>query len=108
LLQECKKCQGETWQERDTAEESILLLFQLFAEMSITFVAVYPSYISGECKSYSLKKVTILQFFLAFDFGMSQSAKQTARPGQAEGRQTDRHSSATGGRSVQQAGRGTG
>jgi hypothetical protein len=54
-------CLEETRQERDTAEGCILLLFQLFAEMSITFIAVYPSYISGRCESYSLK--AIFQFF---------------------------------------------
>jgi hypothetical protein len=58
LLQEYQKCLlGRDAAGKRHGEECILFLFQLFAEMSITFVAVYPSYISGRCESYGLKKI---------------------------------------------------
>ncbi len=41
--------------QTDRQRSAVLLLFQLFAEMSIVFISVYPSYISG-VRTFSLRK----------------------------------------------------
>jgi hypothetical protein len=44
--------------QTDRQRSAVLLLFQLFAEMSIVFISVYPSYISG-MRTFSLRRVKI-------------------------------------------------
>ena len=41
--------------QTDRQRSAVLLLFQLFAEMSIVFISVYPSYISC-MRTFSLRK----------------------------------------------------